>query len=116
MAFEMSTEIIVIIASILGSAAATLYPYWEKLRETPELVFEKKFIGTAAISVITAVALGISIFPQMLETVVGSTLSLAGIFAIVATTAFGINRGSNMLMTRPFQVVASTAAEKEKAT
>ena len=113
MVFELSTETIVIIASIVGTAAGTLYPYWEKLRENPDIIFEKKFIGTAIVSVIASMALGFSIFPAMLESIEGTTLGLAGIFAMVATASFGINRGSNMMLTRPGTTVVRVRQSKE---
>lgn len=108
MVFELSTEWIVILASITGSAAATLYPYWEKLRVDPELLFEKKFLGTAIVSIVASVALGVSIFPSLFANIPPG-LSQAGIFAIVATSAFGINRGSNMMLPKPSTDAATLA-------
>jgi hypothetical protein len=97
-ALEMPNETVVFIGAIVGSAARTLFPFWEKARENPDIIFERKFLGTAIISFVSAVALGIGAFPTLLQTVEGMNLSPGVIFAIVATAAFGINSGANMLL------------------
>lgn len=105
MAVEIPTEVVVIIAAIVGAAARTLYPYWEKLRENPEILFERKFLGTAIVSFVSAVAIGIGLFPTLLENVADSGLSQSAIFATVALMAFGINSGSNMALSSKTVVV-----------
>lgn len=110
----MSNEVIVIIGAVVGSAARTLFPFWEKLRENPELIFERKFLGTAIISFVSAVALGIGAFPTLLESVQGLNLSPGVIFAIVATAAFGINSGANMLLSHKTTTPTTTTTAKDQ--
>jgi hypothetical protein len=100
LATEIPTEIVVIVAAIIGTAARTLYPYWEKARENPDIVFERKFLGTALVSFVSAVAIGVGLFPSLLDNVADSGLSQAAVFATVALMAFGIDSGSNMLLSK----------------
>ena len=95
-----AVELVVFIAAVLGTLAGTLYPYWAKLRENPEMGFEKKFVGTAVISFIASIAISIGLFSMLVEAAqqIANTGSLASVFAITATSAFGIARASNMLM------------------
>lgn len=112
----LNTETIVIIGAIVGTAARTLFPYWEKLRENPDIIFERKFLGTAIVSFVAAVAIGIGIFPTLLEGVANSDLSLAGVFATTALAAFGLNAGTNMALsgarTKSGTATAGAAAVK----
>ena len=94
-------ELMVFVGAVMGAFAATMLPFWAKLREDPNLVFEKKFIGTAIVAFVTAVALGIGVFPALLSGVADSALSLGAIFAITAAAAFGLNRGANMALPSP---------------
>ena len=89
-------EWVVILACVIGTFARTLLPYWNKLQENPETVFEKKFLGTAALSFITSLAIGFGIFPSIFANV-ESNGSLTSVFAIAALMAFGINTGANMI-------------------
>jgi len=108
MAETALVEIMVFVGAIMGAFAATMIPYWAKLREDPSLAFEKKFIGTAVVSFVTAVAIGVGLFPVLIAQVDTATASLAGIFAITAAASFGINRAGNMVL--------STAAKSEELT
>lgn len=99
MVIEISVEAVVVGGAILGTAARTLYPYWERLRDSPELLFEKKFLGTAIVSFVGAAAIGIGLFPTLLANIPqDGSLSLASVFAITALSAFGLNSGSNMIL------------------
>lgn len=103
-------EIMVFVGAIMGAFAATMIPFWAKLRENPDLAFERKFIGTAIVSFITSVAIGIGLFPVLIAQIAetAATASLAGIFAITAAASFGINRAGNMVL--------STAVKSEELT
>lgn len=92
---QLWTDLTVIAGAALGNFARTMIPYWAKLRENPEIVFERKFLGTAVISFIGALGLGLGLFPMFAETVQNSGLSLAAVFATVALSAFGLNAGIN---------------------
>jgi hypothetical protein len=92
---QLWTDLTVIAGATLGNFARTMIPYWAKLKEMPELVFEKKFLGTAIISFLGALGIGLGLFPTLIETVPVNSMSLAGIFAIVALSAFGLNAGIN---------------------
>ena len=92
---QLWTDLTVIGGAVLGNFARTMIPYWAKLKETPEILFEKKFLGTAIISFLGAIGVGLGLFPTILETVDVSSMSLAGIFAIVALASFGLNAGIN---------------------
>lgn len=111
-------EIMVFIGAVMGALAATMIPYWQKLRETPELIFERKFIGTAVLSAIAAFALAVGTFPTLLENIASeaSTLSLGAIFAITAAMSFGINRGANMALSAVEVVVAPAPAQVKSPT
>lgn len=109
MAIELPTEVIVIIAAIVGTAARTLYPYWERLRIDPDLIFERKFLGTAIVSFVGAMAIGLSLFPALLENVANSTLSAAGVFVVVALMAYSISAGSNEALKRTTTTTTTTA-------
>lgn len=89
------TDITVIAGATLGNFARTMIPYWAKLRETPEMIFEKKFLGTAIISFLGATGIGIGLYPTLIQNVDINTMSLAGIFAITSLSAFGLNAAMN---------------------
>ena len=108
---QATVEIVVYIAIVLGTVAGTLYPYWSKLREFPEMAFEKKFLGTAVISFIASLAISVSLFPTLLaQATADSSLSLASVFAITALSAFGLNRASNMIMPGTQAALAARSA------
>jgi hypothetical protein len=89
---EIVTSGIVFGAAFLGTLARTILPYWDKLRAEPELVFEKKFLGTAAIALATSAVTAGSLFAPMLDLVDDAgNASLAAVFFIVFTAALGTN-------------------------
>lgn len=108
-------EIMVFVGAVMGAFAATMLPFWQKLRENPELAFERKFIGTAIVAFVTSMALGIGTFPMLLDNIVSqaATLSLGAVFAITAAMSFGINRGANMALTA---IEVETATETKAPT
>lgn len=114
----MTTDVVVIVGAILGAAAATLFPYWSKLRENPDLLFERKFLGTAIISVVGSAAIAIGLFPSLLEQAnqAGSTVSQGAVFAMTALTSFGLTRASNMVMPSGAATQASRAAATANTT
>jgi hypothetical protein len=89
------TDVTVIAGATLGNFARTMIPYWAKLKEAPETIFEKKFLGTAIISFLGALGIGLGLFPSLVASTPIESMSLAGIFAVVALSAFGLNAGIN---------------------
>jgi hypothetical protein len=108
---QLWTDLAVIAGAALGNFARTMVPYWAKLREMPELVFERKFLGTAIISFIGALGLGLGLFPTFAASVGDSGLSLAAVFATVALSAFGLNAGINWGIDQVTAVGGSSAAK-----
>lgn len=99
---EITIQIVVFLAAMTGGFTATMLPYWQKLRDYIEagnrdLKFEYKFIGTAALAVVTSVAISFSLFDTLISQVpAGATVG--AIFIQVALTTFGLNTGANQLM------------------
>ena len=86
------TEGIVYGAAFLGTVARTLVPYWDRLRTNPETIFEKKFLGTAAIALATSAIIAASLFGPMLQLVEGAgNATLGAVFVMVFTAALGTN-------------------------
>ena len=101
MVTEITTEAVVIIGGIVGTAARTLFPFWERLRENPDLLFERKFLGTAIVSFVSAIAIGVGLYPSLLANIQDSGvsgLSISAIFVITALAAYGLNSGANDLL------------------
>lgn len=99
---DLVIQVTVIGAAIVGSFVATMFPYWQKLKDYIEsgqrdLAFERKYIGTAITSAIVAIAISISLFDTLLANV-NANATLGAIFIQVALTAFGLNRGANELI------------------
>ena|SRR6476469_133571 len=64
---QLTIDVSVFIGSVLGATAATLLPYWQKLRANeaaglPPLVFDKKFLGTLAIAFVIGVVAAVMSF------------------------------------------------------
>lgn len=92
MADAWMTEGIVYGAAFLGTVARTLVPYWDRLRTNPETIFEKKFLGTAAIALATSAIIAASLFGPMLQLVEGAgNATLGAVFVMVFTAALGTN-------------------------
>jgi hypothetical protein len=110
------TQAIVFGASFLGTLTRTLLPFWDKLRENPELVFEKKFLGTAAIGLATSAIVAATLFVPMMELAsAAGDSTLAAIFFIVFTAALGTNEIVNQFISsKPF--TATTTAKTTPAT
>ena len=86
------TEAIVYGAAFLGTLARTLIPYWDRLRVNPDIVFEKKFLGTAAIGLATSAIIAVTLFGPMLQLVeAAGNATLGAVFALVFTSALGTN-------------------------
>lgn len=99
---DFTLQLVVFTAAITGSFVATMFPYWQKLKDYIEngqrdLAFEKKYLGTAITSAIVAVAISITLFDTLLQGV-DATATLGAIFIQTALTSFGLNRGANMLV------------------
>jgi hypothetical protein len=93
------TQAIVFGAAFLGTLTRTLLPYWDKLREMPELVFEKKFLGTAAIALATSAVMAATLFTPMMELVsAAGDATLAAVFFIVFTASLGTNEIINQFI------------------
>lgn len=93
---QLWTDITVIAGATLGNFARTMIPFWAKLRENPDTIFERKFLGTAIISFVGALGLGLGLFTTLVALIPQiNSMSLAGIFAVSALTAFGLNSGIN---------------------
>jgi hypothetical protein len=103
------TQAIVFGAAFLGTLTRTLLPYWDKLRETPELVFEKKFLGTAAIGLATSAVIAATLFTPMM-TLVSSAgeATLAAVFFLVFTAALGTNEIINQFLSTKPKVAGET--------
>ena len=92
MADPTLTEGVVYGAAFLGTLARTLVPYWDRLRTNPETVFEKKFLGTAAIGLVTSAIIAVTLFVPMLQLVDNAgNATLGAVFALVFTSALGMN-------------------------
>jgi hypothetical protein len=96
-----SLGFVVFAGAVAGAFAATMIPYWQKLREQPDLVFDKKFLGTALWAIGTALGMGFWLFTSLLDSAqkLASVSSLGAIFIMTATAAFGINVGTNKFIT-----------------
>jgi hypothetical protein len=108
--------LVVFAGAVAGSFAATMIPYWQKLRETPELIFEKKFLGTAVWAIATSLGMSFWIFTTLLEnaqTIAGAT-SLGAIFIMTAVAAYGINVGTNKFITSVTPPDAKPLTDKSK--
>ena len=93
------TEGIVYGAAFLGTVARTLVPYWDRLRTNPETIFEKKFLGTAAIALATSAIIAASLFGPMLQLIEGAgNATLGAVFVMVFTAALGAALGTNELI------------------
>lgn len=113
------TQAVVFGGAFLGTLTRTLLPYWDKLRETPELVFEKKFLGTAAIAVIISAVIGATLFTPMmtLVTEIAADSTLAAVFFIVFTAALGTNEIVNQFIkSKPLETATTTTTEPVKPT
>lgn len=112
---QLLAHLTVIAGATLGNFARTMIPYWAKLQTNPDMIFEKKFLGTALVSFIGALGLGLGLFPTLIEQVPISSMSLAAIFAVVALTAYGINAGINWGMDKALkaEVLAVQVSELE---
>lgn len=69
MADQLTIDVAVFIGSVLGAAAATLLPYWQKLRQNqaaglPPITFDKKFLGTLAIAFVIGIVAAIMSFDE----------------------------------------------------
>ncbi len=67
MADQLTIDIAVFVGSVLGATAATLLPYWQKVRANeaaglPPLTFDKKFLGTLAIAFVIGVVAAVMSF------------------------------------------------------
>ena len=99
MAEVWMTQAIVFGAAFLGTLTRTLLPYWDKLRETPELIFEKKFLGTAAIALATSAVMAATLFTPMMDLVsAAGDATLAAVFFIVFTASLGTNEIINQFI------------------
>jgi hypothetical protein len=107
---QLWIDLTVIGAAALGTFARTMLPYWAKLVEMPEMVFDRKFLGTAVISFIAALGLGLGLFPMLSKSIDVTSMSLAGIFAVVAIMAFGLNQGINWGIDQVKPSTTTTAA------
>src|SRR4051812_37487020 len=66
---QLTIDVAVFIGSVLGATAATLLPYWQKLRANeaaglPPLVFDKKFLGTLVIAFVIGVVAAVMSFDE----------------------------------------------------
>jgi hypothetical protein len=73
------------------------------------LKFEYKFLGTAALAVITSVAISFSLFDSLLSQVAAGA-TIGAIFIQVALAAFGLNTGANFFL-KSTKVPAQTTAK-----
>ena len=111
-----TTQAVVFGGAFLGTLTRTLLPYWDKMRETPELVFEKKFLGTAVIAIIISAVVGATLFTPMMALVesVGEA-TLAAVFFLVFTAALGTNEIVNQFISsKPPEVTTTTTTEPAK--
>lgn len=93
--------LVVFAGAVAGAFAATMIPYWQKMREDPGIIFDKKFLGTALWAVGTSLGMSFWLFTTLLENAhtVSGTTSLGAIFIMTAVAAFGINTGTNKFLT-----------------
>lgn len=108
--------LVVLAGAVAGSFAATMIPYWQKLRETPELIFEKKFLGTAVWAIATSLGMSFWLFTTLLQNAqsLSSNTSLGAIFIMTAVTAYGINVGTNKFITSVTPASAPPLTDKSK--
>src|SRR4028119_1794152 len=95
------TSIVVIIGVFIGIVARTVLRFMEKLKAAENagdvLKFDHKFMITAVIAFIAALAPTITLFPTVLALVGGenSSLALASVLVISAMAAYGSNEAIN---------------------
>ena len=66
---QLTIDVSVFIGSVLGATAATLLPYWAKIRQNeaaglPPITFDKKFLGTLVIAFVIGIAAAIMSFDE----------------------------------------------------
>lgn len=66
---QLTIDVSVFIGSVLGATAATMLPYWQKLRENeaaglPPLVFDRKFLGTLVIAFVIGIVAAVMSFDE----------------------------------------------------
>lgn len=96
----VTLQIVVFLGCVTGAFAATMIPYWQKLRDYIEagnrdLKFEYKFLGTAALAIVVSVAISFTLFETFLAQVTAGA-TLGAIFIQITLASFGANSGLNL--------------------
>lgn len=110
---QLTIDVSVFIGSVLGAAAATLLPYWQKVRQNeaaglPPLVFDKKFLGTLAIAFVIGIVAAVMSFDENVAKInpEWTAMKVFVVSAIAAAT-------SNVTLNRLLSVSAIQSLLKE---
>jgi uncharacterized membrane protein YgaE (UPF0421/DUF939 family) len=94
-------SILVLVGAFAGNFVATMIPYWRVQSEFKELglgiVFDPKFLGTAAVSAITSFVIVSGAF-SAIYVQVDSNATIIVTFLTAAIIGYGLNSGLNTLM------------------
>lgn len=91
--FGTVTSWVVVLGLLVGHAARTLLPYWDKIQAGEIDMFNKKFIGTAVIAFIGSIVPTFAFFPEAMERIgphIG-TFGIPTIFVLSVLVGYGAN-------------------------
>lgn len=107
-------SILVLVGAFAGNFVATMIPYWKVQSNFKELglsiVFDPKFLGTAAVSAITSFVIVSGAFGSILAQV-DTSATVIVTFITAAAIGYGINSGLNALMPQANKQAKAQAEE-----
>jgi hypothetical protein len=98
------TIAIVFAAAILGGLTRSLLPYLRKLAaaeaEASEIPFQRRYIFTVVLSIVTSTILAVTVFPSLVDNLPASesTAGMAGVFIYGFLATWGMNDVLNQIM------------------
>ena len=114
------TIAVVFAAAVVGGLARALLPYLRKLAaaeaEASEIPFQRRYLFTVVLSVVTSTILAVTVFPSLVDNLPASenTAGIAGIFVYGFLATWGLNDVFNQIMSTGSVAAASETTLKKK--